>query len=301
MVYARRRNYNRSRRYGSRYSRVRRSNVRRRRFKRPFRSRNTVNNLTMRAQLAARQLRVKLPWAETFEFVLGTDNPAYKGLCYQGNGMFPYTTEGNHDDYAGHVNVEPSTGNIMPAGSLEYSRFYDKYVVNGSSISVEILNQYSPNSNPSLIRAVLLAVPWSNNGNGIISTGDDSWPGVRAQLDGYTYEQLLTWPHAKWRMVGANTGGASRVFFKMFRKTKHMCGIKDLQDDPQYQGLLQDGVTSVTQSTTSRNPELGFMYYLRMFNAQDGTDQDSIAQLTVKMSLYCTLFGREFNPTLKFT
>lgn len=271
--------------YGKKYNR--------KRFTKKRYARNNVNSLTMRAPLASRMLRVKLPWIKTFDPnvpTLGSDS-----FCFQGNAIVPYTAQGQGSTND-NTNIQP--GDFLPAGAVEYSRFYDRYVINGSSIKVEAVNNAAASqSTAPLIRAVLLAIPFRETSTSAATTRDD-WYQIRTQLNGYTYEQLLAWPYAKWRMLGSNTGGASRLNFKMFRKTKHMSGVKDLRDNNLYSGNLTDGLTSVSTNENVQ-PAAGFMYYLRFFNANAVTT--AVVSVTVRMSLYITMYSREFNPVTTVT
>lgn len=263
-------------RYGKKYGR--------RRFTKKRFARNNVNSLTMRASLASRMLRVKLPWITTFGPNLAVSSS--QSYAFQGNAIVPYTAAGQAS-----ANT-PAAGDSLPAGEVEYSQFYDRYVINGSSIKVEAISiNGQAQANSPLVRAVLLAVPFVGNDT------SDNWQSVKAQLDTYTYEELLAWPFAKWRMIGSNTGGASRLIFKMFRKTKQMSGVKDLRDSSQYQGVLTDGTTAVSGGAV--NPQSGFMYYLRFFNAN--TALTAPLEITVRMSLYVTMYSREFNPIRTIT
>lgn len=276
--YARRYTPRRSfpKKYGKKYNR--------KRFSKKRFARNNINTLTMRAPLASRMLRVKLPWIKTFEPNITTSGSQF--YVFQGNALGPYTSTGQSG--ANNLNVSP--GDSLPAGAVEYSNFYDRYVVNGSSIKIEAVNNASASqATGPLIRAVLLAIPYTAENAGPVS---DSWNAVRDQLNGYTYEQLLAWPYAKWRMLGSNTGGASRLNFKMFRKTKYMSGIKDLRDASGFQGALSDG--QITFASTSLNPSNGFIYFLKFFNTN--TTTTAVVSITVRMSLYMTMFSREFNP-----
>lgn len=261
-----------------------------RRFKRKRFARNGVNQLSMRAPLASRLLRVKLPWVEAESIQIAPN--AATSICYQGNALCPTTVAGLT---AGNT---PAAGDTIASGAIEYSNFYDRYTINGSSINIEIVNrnvnapQDGSFSSSGLIRACLMAVPFTNSVS-------DNWTSVRAQLDSYTYEQLLAWPYAKWRMLGSNSGGASRLKFKMFRKTKAMSGVKDLRDNSSFIGVMpNNGSTAVANGVS--NPQNGFMYYLRLFaEAPPGTNQ-SVA-ITSRMSLYTTMFSREFNPIRTLT
>lgn len=245
----------------------------------------------MRAPLASRMLRVKLPWIKTFSANIAVNgSPSY---AFQGNAIVPYTAMGHSGNAAGNRLV--SAGDLLPAGAVQYSQFYDRYVINGSSIKVEAIGTNSQAQQVSpLVRAVLLAVPFISNDLAPVS---DDWLGVKTQLDAYTYEQLLAWPYAKWRMIGSNSGGASRLLFKMFRKTKQMSGVKDLRDNSEFVGHLTDG--TVAADNTMPNPAAGFMYYLRFFNANPSLTAP--LEITVRMSLYVTMFSREFNPIQTIT
>lgn len=241
----------------------------------------------MRAPLASRLLRVKLPWVKTFSPSVATSGS--QSYAFQGNAVVPYTVNGQT------LQNQPTPGDSLPAGETQYSQFYDKYFVNGSSIKVEVVSTNAVTTAQPLVRAVLLAIPFIYDDGSTVS--NDTWQANKAQLDGYSYEQLLAWPYAKWRMIGANSGGASRLVFKMFRKTKNMCGIKDLRDNQQYGAFLTDGTTQANLYGT--NPTNGFMYYLRFFNSS-GTNAAPL-EITVRMSLYCTLTNREFNPIQTIT
>lgn len=246
----------------------------------------------MRAPLASRLLRVKLPWVKTFDQnVAGGGSNSW---AFQGNGIASYTVAGQ----TGANN--PAAGDSLPAGELEYSSLYDKYFINGSSIKIEAINSATVNTATStqVLRAVLLAIPFALNSAGG-GTGGDDWAANKAQLDAYTYEQLLAWPFAKWRMIGISSGGAPRLTMKMFRKTKAMSGVKDLRDNEYYGAHLTDGGASAGSFTANVNPPNGFMYYFRVFNNL-GTTATTVA-ITVRMSLYCTLTNREFNPIQTIT
>lgn len=264
----------------------RRKTYRRRRFSKKRFAKNNVNQLTMRAPLAARLLRVKLPWVFTDNNTIVANQSVTHS--FQGSGLVPWTANGNNPSTSFNNYNSAIAGDKLPAGALEYSNLYDRYFVNGSSIKVEAI---TTENFQGVIRAVLLAVPF-NTGAG------DTYQNVRTQLDGYTYDQLLAWPYAKWRMIGTAEGGRSKLNFKMFRKVKHMCGLKDLRDNQDYGSHLTDGSNVAAGSSgLVVNPSRGFMYYLKFFN-QSTVDVD--ISITVRMSLYMTMTDREFNPVVSF-
>lgn len=275
--------YRKSKRYGRKYGR--------KRFQRKKFVKNTTNILTQRAVLASRLLNVKLPWVKTFTTnIAGAGSQLY---VFQGNGIVPYTIAGQ----TGSASNSPGNGDNIPAGCDEYSRFYDKYIMYGSSIAMEVQNTSiataAVNAN---LRAVLIAVPFSAETN-------DQWSDVRNQLNGYSYEQLLAWPYAKWKIIAANQSGFSVRYFKLFRKTKSMCGLKDMRDNmgtsnTNYGGTLNDGSLSIATNGIT-NPNQGYMYFFKVFNLSAATAFD--VNITVKMKLYCGLTSREFNPIQTLT
>lgn len=259
---------------------------------------NNTNKLVMRAPLASRQLRIKLPWVKTFGFESSAGGFPTQSYSFYGSGIFPYsemaqtTTGGNTPRLV--------TGDNLPSGISEYSHLYNKYAIDGSSIAVEAYTDVPDDVNPGQqIGVVLLAVPYDTSSGNV-----DSWNDTRAQLDAYDYEQLLGWPYAKWKALGSNSGSYSRLKFKMFRKTKAMCGLKDLVDNDNYTGRLTNGKTTFTNMVDNGvlqyNPQSGFMYYLRFF-AQGQEGSSAYVRVTVRMMLYATMFSREFNPTTKIT
>ena len=112
--------------YGKKYGK--------KRFTKKKLAKNNSNILTQRAVLACRMLNVKLPWVKTFTTTVAAASG--QSYLFGGNSLIPYTTAGNT---AGSQNT-PATGDSIPAGAFEYSQFYDKYMVYGSSIKIEAHN-----------------------------------------------------------------------------------------------------------------------------------------------------------------
>lgn len=288
--YARRRTYTRrpykAKKYGKKYGK--------KRFTKKRFARNGVNQLTMRAPQASRLLRVKLPYTKSFS--ASFTGAGSKWYAFQGNSIFPFTTKGQDDSIPGAIGNVPTTGDTITPMISNYSQMYDKYTVNGSSIKLQIVNAASP----SPFRVVLLSIPFNGRfGDVTTSAGNDTWVANLAQLNSYGYEELLSWPYAKWRMLGSSNGGTTSVHMKMFRKTKNMCGIKDLRDNGEYQAFTTDG--NINENATQNafygcTPQSGFMYYLRIFSQIPGEDYRPF-EITVRMSLYVTLWAREFIPS----
>lgn len=287
--YARRRTYTRrpykAKKYGKKYGK--------KRFSKKRFARNGVNQLTMRAPQASRLLRVKLPYTKSFS--ASFTGPGSKWYAFQGNSIFPFTNNGQNASYPGGPGNLPTTGDtILPMGTI-YSSMYDRYTINGSSFKVQMVNAASA----SPFRVVLLAIPFQ----GQVQTNpnianNDTWIANLIQLNSYGYEELLSWPYAKWRMLGSSDGGTTSLHMKMFRKTKNMCGVKDLRDNNEYQGFTTDGEIHETDDNNfyQCTPQSGFLYYLRIFSGLPGDDVRSF-ELTIRMSLYITFWAREFIPS----
>lgn len=262
---------------------------------------NNRTTLTMRAPLASNNLNVKIPWAQTFDFDFNnaqTDDFIVLG----GNHLVPHTDLGQTD-----MRPIPGAGDSFPGGILEYSRLYDKYVCYGSSLYIEAVNASLPaNTVIPTIRAVLLAVPYSRIDTDNINH-TDSWDGVRNQLNSYTYDQLLVWPGAKFRMIASGYGGNNRLVFKMYRSTRSLLGVKDMRDNNQWDyglgGYLPDGQSNIPEAVirTQINPAYGFMYFLKLFASTVPVGQTFTVQVTVRMKLYMGLSSREFNPSIPIT
>lgn len=243
---------------------------------------NNNNMLNIRPLTIARNLNVKLPWVKTFnDDVLGSGSKTY---VFQGNTIIPHTSLSS-----GH----PSSGDNIPSGLLQYSQFYNKGIVYGSSIKIEIVNPTVQTSVANgVFRAVLISVPFTNQ-------TDDGYEDTISQLNSYTYEQLLSWPGAKWKMISSSSGSNNRCFFKMFRKTKSMVGVKDMRDqindNNDLSVHLPDGETV---STSYRRASTGFIYYLKLFNLSTNVQ---VPDITVRMKLYMGMTQREFIPTSVIT
>lgn len=283
-------------RYGRRRARMAKRYVRRhfnktsRRFKRKNFSKNSVSLLKQNAPLAARSMYVKLPWVKSYNPSVGANSSV--AIAIQGNAIVPYTDNGQNG--SGGLGNVVTTGDQISAGGLEYAQFYDRYTAYGSSIKIEAMPGVgvTGGSNNNVFKACLFAVPFTGfTGATGTAVGTDSWPNVIDQLLNYTYEQLLSWPGAQWRMVSFGAG-QNRLKFKMFRKTKSMCGITNVNDNAEYSGYMPDNTVTGLTGNAGVNPTHGFMYYLRFFN-QSGAATP--VDLIIRMKTYFKLTSREFN------
>lgn len=247
------------------------------RKKRFIKYKNGSNMLNMNALLSSRNLNVKLPIAMSFtpNIASGTNT----SFAFQGNAAIPYTASGQSG-----VN-NPSAGDIIPAGLIQYAQFYNQIRIYGSSIKLEIINTaVSTSIQAGVFRCVLLAVPFTNQ-------PVDNWVATKAQLDTYGYDALLNWPGAYWRSIASSSGSNNKLYFKMFRKTKSMCGVKDMRD--QF-SVFNQGSPESTAAAGLTPPSVGFMYYLRIFN--QSTTTSIIADISVRMKLYVGFYSKEFIP-----
>ena len=81
-----------------------------------------------------------------------------------------------------------------------------------------------------------------------------------------------------------NTGGASRLIFKMFRKTKQMSGVKDLRDNSDQRILLMVRLTSGSLTLLIWVHVLSAVLQCQYFAHCPSPE------ITVRMSLYVTMF-----------
>lgn len=276
--YARRKTYRRRyparpiirKRYGKKYNRLR---FRNKRF-----VKSTATSTTIRPPLASRNLYVKLPYSRVFASSISANSA--QSYVFSGNALVPYTAAAD-----GSVAV----GDILPSGLIQYGQFYNDAVAFGSSFKCQIVAPAQAAN--TLLRCVLITMPFRSGPGGVT---DQTRSALISQLDSYSYEQLVAWPYASWKTTSIGAGGTPSVYFKKFRKTKSMLGIKDVVDN----SFLNMDMPQTTADLAG-NPGIGFIWYLRIFN-RSGTDAVS-PEVVVKMSTYLKMSTREFNEQVAQT
>lgn len=178
-----------------------------------------------------------------------------------------------------------------PSGLVDWSTFYEEAICFGSSISISMMQSGDAIQSPAL-RYILLAIA-STNPLDVYSPNVFAGSCTKAELDLLDYEDLSSYPGARSGYIRSANSGPTRV--KMFRKTKHMLGIKDVTDNQV--GLtmrlptsvaLNSGTNFTTNNTTGT--ELSWIWYLRIF-PMDTADQPVI-MYTVRINYYTQLQSR---------
>lgn len=263
--------------------------------RRAFTRRRPMGRPTVGVPVASRSLNVVLPWAGVFSYAMPANSS--QTVLWQGNGIAPFSIPGQTTN-----NHEPSSGDYVAAGALQYSNFYDRYTVNASSFKVEICTQGVLNGDDSqvvavqpILRCCLIALPFI--GTGVPGAQGDTWLDRRNYVDSINYQQALSLPNVKWHTLGMNTGGNSRCVFKMYRKTAAMVGVSRINNDPEnYSGQMQDGLATIKPQT---NPNEGFIYFVKIFNTHASLASPVV--FTTRMKLYCTLTQRQPNIQTQLT
>lgn len=251
---------------------------------------NNQNILTMGAKIASRLLNIKLPWLHSFAQVFADLNAVpTNGMNYAfgGNSMVPYCASAQ----SGAVAYPTArAGDVMPAGMLEYSNLYDRATVYGSKITISFIN--TGGSADQFWRVILLSVPYMTGA--ATEPVSDDWGNTKAQLDGYGYRDLISWPGAINKVCGF--GGAGRCTVSAYSSTKKKCGLKDIRDvsigPNSYGAPLNDGLQTINGGLSQ--PQNGFMWYLRIQPINPVGGDSGSYEFTVKQTNYCGLSNREF-------
>lgn len=256
------RKYGKSRKYKPR-------KLNRKRFSKKRFAKSNYGKTVVKAPVNARDTYVKFPWLRTLQPNIGASSG--QTYVFLGNSLIP-----NPAVTTGVI----TAGDIWCSGVAEYSAFYNKYRVLGASIKIQI-TAISANN---VLRAVLLPVALG----GAESGGGSSVATRVAELDALTYDQLAQQPFAQSKTIGLATGGNSARWFKSFRKTKYMLGIKDIRD--QDNTLLQLPDTNGSNGSIATTDSNAWFYYLRIFNSASATAQT--VEVQVRLKYYTQLTGR---------
>jgi len=269
MVYYGRRSYRAARR-GRAGARKYTRSARRRFSKKKFFKYSTKQASKIAAPVNARETFVKLPWAEVDQnLALAASSNLF--FTFVGNSLAPVPSSTGS-------NVVLS-GSRWASGATEWGAFYNQYRVLGSSIKIQILLSTATNVT---VGCILLPVTMGATETGLSGSIADRI----TELNTFSYEQLLSMPYAKSKMIGIGNSGNNTVYFKMFRKTKNMLGIKDVRDCP---AMLQRLPDPDGRNGTYNNSDYAFFYYLRIFNL---TSTAAIVDVQSKMKFYANLSGR---------
>lgn len=178
-------------------------------------------------------------------------------------------------------------GDTFPQGLLQYSNFYEKYRVLGCSIKINF-NNGGGNSTQGV--GVLLAY------NGVFDTGPTGNDDNYERLIASDPDSLVSYPGASWKIISTNTGNRQNAFFKGFRKSKTILGVKDMRDNDEADALLPTNVPESAQqygTNPSASQRWSWMFKFNPFFTD--TIPAATYQVTVKLKYYVQLFGRDYN------
>lgn len=241
------------------------------RFSKKRFAKSNYGKTVVKAPVNAKETYVKFPWLRTLQpTILAAPNA--QTYVFLGNSLVPQPTN--------VALFNPSVGDTWCSGVAEYANFYNFYRVLGASISIQITAVSANN----VFRAVLLPIALGGNETG----GANTIANRVFELDALTYDQLAQQPFAQSKTIGVATGGNSTRFFKMFRKSKSMLGIKDIRD--QDNTLLRLPDPNGTNGTLSVNDNNAWFFYLRIFNTAGASTQT--IEVQVRMKYYTQLTGR---------
>lgn len=257
----------RRRRYPRRTTRYSRRARRPGRYTRTRRTRATANYSKQGGRVISRKTQVKFPYTWTNLEAVGANSSV--SLTFVGNALIP-----NSSSYA---NDTPQPGDYWAAGVTEYSGFYDKYRVDGSSIKINISTTVANSS----LEAVLIAVPTTTVGGQVSA--------MISTLDALDYNEIMAWQYASWKLLQAG-GNNQSIWFNKFRRTRSMLGYKDAGDVQEL--LAEMPLTDGTGGVKWRQSDMcNWFYYLRVFNT---TANASSFNIIVKMVQYTTLQNLRF-------
>lgn len=199
----------------------RRRRFARRRMVRSRMYRSTRVRSSFKAQGLPRELAVKFPFYSRGQ--LGGDGVFFNRFVILGNSLDPIPQV-----LQGPIGSPPSSdqiqvGDWLVPGHEEYSRFYGTSIVTGSGWKIQITNPFE-----ARVRVVVLVCPYQVGRLGGTDTG--SLIERIGELDALHFRDLCSQPYARMYELGESLSGQASKFFKVYRRTATMIGVKDLKD-----------------------------------------------------------------------
>lgn len=262
-------------RNSSRFSRSRRSLKRssfsrKRTFSksRPKASRRTA---TIRQALMPPNMRVRFPLTmvsgSTVGLAAGTDN----NIFWVGNSICP----------VGDATPQTiSAGDELPSMIAEYSTLYERVLVHGSSIDVQI-NISNVTAQFGSLNCVFAPLPYCNSGASNLTN-------VVTDFSNLVFQDALSLPGARrFILVNnlANRNCSHRI--RASKTVKSMTIVKDIEDAST---ATYDMVVS-TDSAQLSQPANGFVWCLKLENTS-GTTANVTVQIITKMMIDATMTNR---------
>jgi len=186
-----------------------------------------------------------------------------------------YTLWGNcPQPYTGSASAGTAADFNFYNGLQQYAAFYNSARIHGCKVSVTIIGRNTQTTSQNALRAVL--IPYTNSVQGTLPP---TVPSVSA-----TYDELVSWPGAKGKLVEAGYG-MNRLKLSSFRRSKTMFNVKDIRSDPNNSFTLSTntahsdwtfplntwahGLYVVSNNTgVAYSVDLKFTAYIELFNQQ---------------------------------
>ena len=253
--------------------------------KRAYRPKRNTRKVTLiKNPFASDRLMVKLQYP--FAYTTTISQTSSNQLIYNGAG------------YPNMMGVAATSAEV-PAGFTEYGAFYNKFRVYGSTMEMNVVN-----TSATKCRVGLLAVPYNFYVGSVDGAGSAVWQAVTAGTApgavtssgkiadylGATYVELLNEPFVKWRDLHESTNPRCQTRLKSSRKTKDMCGVKDIRDVDE----LENDIWKSVESDGTIGPQ-GFAWIMKT-DIDDGTPL--AIKVQGKITYYIEFFQRNIltNP-----
>lgn len=269
------------RRYGKKYGRARWKNKKFSKF-------NNKSRASIKGLIMPKSAYVKLPWRRIATTTTINPSNSYATLWVP-TGYIPAPS-----DYTSvPTRIQAQAGDTFTNGIDKYSQFFDVGYVLGSSLKLQVMNcntVFAGGNQTPQILATLVCYPYNHQGN--TTVGLDPAQNVRAvynYLESLTDDNLQSLAYAQSRLITLGYS-KSEIFMKMFRKTKQMTGIKDVEDNDDMEINLPQ--TGIDFSSTNYCSGQGYLYYLRLTNiAGDGANAQ-VVRVNAKLTQYWKLTSR---------
>lgn len=214
-----------------------------RKYKKKFyNKKNTKKVGLLKGQVIPNSLFVKLPYSEIIPIIGQTSS----GTGIYRENFFLSASDMQHlwafdestmtpSEFGPMVQMASVANRSEPYGLYEYSRLYDSYKVSGLKINLSISTTQTQLSELTMIIIPIAGVQFFNDLT--IAQQPDEYK-LLTEIASASVSDLLHFPGAKY--VKINTYDRHNSSITMFRSTKQMLGIKNIQDNNDYLRTYKD-------------------------------------------------------------
>lgn len=193
----------------------------------------------------------------------------------------------------------------FPIGLQNWATFYEQGLCFGSSISITMY----PLQTGALAGLKYVLFPIAAQAQSDIWQPNSPIPeNTKVALDALDFNSLTSYPGARTGYIKDVGAGPTRV--KMFRKTKQICGLRDIKDNQFALAMTLPTIASpqTGSNTTEANPDtyaasafsLGWLWYFRVFSPTS-EGQSIPVEYTVRVKYYSQLMTRRQFTQTKYT